>query len=127
MCIYVHVFAERWRSIGIFSESAFESIHGEFNQFDKTNACIDDDLKQLEMSFKLCSLKHDVRIAPHIKKARMCRDCQMPIAKAAVNRCVCRARTRQRHESHDDNDDDDDDDDNDINPISFLYMYHPFE
>ena len=44
MFIHVPVFAERWRSIGIFSESAFESIHGEFNQYDKTYACIDDGL-----------------------------------------------------------------------------------
>ena len=98
--LFIHVpeFAERYRTIGLFSESAFESIHGEFNRYDKTYACMDDDLKQLVLSFCLSSLKHDVRIAPHVIKARVCK-CGKQIKKSAADRCTCCVRTRRNKEN----------------------------
>ena len=64
--LFIHVpqFAAKHKNLGLFSESAFESLHGEFNHYDRVYACVTNTGKSMQLQMA-CA---EIRRSPRVKK-----------------------------------------------------------
>ena len=100
--LFVHVpeFAAKHKNLGLFSESVFESIHAEFNQLDRTYACVTSTSKSLELTFAAAEVKRSPRLKKLERTKRKCR-CGGYIAQDASDkeRCKCEKSNRNQRTS----------------------------
>ena len=96
--LFVHVpeFAEKHHNLGIFSESAFESLHGEFNSYDRTYACVSDNEEAMRLLMQQAEVKRSPEIKQHVRERRKCAACRGYIAKDSPVKEKCQCKTRKR-------------------------------
>jgi hypothetical protein len=94
--LFIHVpeFAEKHHNLGLFSESAFESLHGEFNTLDRTFAPIADNKEAMRLSLERAECKRSPQIKQHVRERRKCSACKGYIAKNSPDKERCKCKTR---------------------------------
>jgi hypothetical protein len=99
--LFVHVpkFARKHRNLGLYSESAFESTHAEFNLYDRTFVGVTDEEEILRLNMVQAELKRSPKLDKQNFKKRKCA-CGGLIAASAPDkdRCNCKIRTRKESE-----------------------------
>jgi hypothetical protein len=95
--LFIHIprFAKQHKNLGLFSESAFESLHAEFNEYDRRFTNITDRLQSLETIWRTAELRRQEGFAEHTRIRRTCSSCGCEIAKDSVSPCQCKPRTRR--------------------------------
>jgi hypothetical protein len=96
--LFIHVpqFARKHNNLGLFSESAFESIHAEFNQYDRTYASVTDRLKSLQCIWQAAELRRQPGFDEYKPIRRLCATCGCAMAKGVVPQCECPRKTRTK-------------------------------
>ena len=91
-------FIQRWGTMGMLSEQALEGQHAEFNELHKRYSSMVDPRAQSTVILQQHLLSHHPAMQSITPTPRTCPDCSCPISKTFVDHCVCRPRTRQKHE-----------------------------
>jgi hypothetical protein len=96
--LFIHVpqFARKHRNLGLYSESAFESIHAQFNLYDRTFVGVTDAEQILRLNMVQAELKRSPKLDKQKFEKRKC-ECGGLIAKGTPDkdRCKCKVRTRK--------------------------------
>ena len=96
--LFIHVpkFARKHRNLGLYSESGFESMHAEFNLYDRTFVGVTKEVDILRLNMVQAELKRSPKLNKQNFEKRKCA-CGGAIAKSTPDkeRCKCKVRTRK--------------------------------
>jgi len=94
--LFIHVpqFARKHKNLGLFSESAFESVHAEFNNYDRTFASVTKRLESLKCIWRAAEVRRVKGFGEHKPPPRICPKCHCEIAKRSTPTCTCE-KTRE--------------------------------
>ena len=67
MIYHMPELAERYRTVGMFSEQAGEAIHTVFNKLNRQYVYMGSDVKRMEAVMKRCMRLHDPRVLEFVR------------------------------------------------------------
>jgi hypothetical protein len=95
LIVHVPQFAQKYNNLGLYSESAFESVHGEMNKLEQVFANVTDREKSLGCILTRAELKRQNGFGRHSPAKRMCSKCGKHIAQNSEQKCKCKRNPRK--------------------------------
>ena len=95
LIVHVPQFAQKYNNLGLYSESAFESIHGEVNKLEQVFANVTNREKSLRCILTRAELKRQKGFGRHSPAKRICSKCYNEIAQKSEQKCKCVRKPRK--------------------------------